>query len=132
MCRTDSGLAPQATAVNARDDVPASGGLSRFTFRSHFEKLNKPRTRVLPLPGRPELPGSARARLHGMPMEADARLDYLEAPAVECPPVESPPTGALPLNGKQPEPSRNPAAPLAVAAVAWVALLAALSTFVAQ
>jgi serine/threonine-protein kinase len=78
-------------------------------------------TRVMPTPGRPELPGSARARLHGVPARSTADLDYL-APAAAV---------SAPSDVVLPPPSRNPAATIAIAAVVAVALLAVLSTFAA-
>ena len=76
-------------------------------------------TRVMAVSRRPELPGSARAREHGVP-EARTREQGPERPG----------TGSTGWTAPEPGP-RNTAAIVAVAAIVGVALIAVVSTFTA-
>jgi serine/threonine-protein kinase len=76
-------------------------------------------TRVMAVGGRPELPGSARAELHGIPDDSPVE------PAASRSLV-----GSTTRTASEP-PARNTAAIVAVAAIVGVALVAVVSTFAA-
>jgi serine/threonine-protein kinase len=108
---------PDAVAFSeALDAAVARVGLTRPG--SGVVATHSP-TRVMAVGGRPELPGSARARLHGIP----------DGIAAE-PATPRPSSGSTGRVAPEP-PQRNTAGILAVAVIVGVALLAVGSTFAA-